>query len=225
MLKVRSSRKAECQPSPASRRVLRTLKCFSTHASLSSHSISQVLSSRPDHSKHTTTVMGLKRKASVIDNAGYCLRGLTRPSAPSSTSSSFSPTSTNTLSHAHNSHDKGTYNFCQIEAVPYYLHSRTRKRHRDDRPGEEIIHEHTLRKLYDAQRLHLGEALPISELIDLDEQARVMEEGEEEDEDTDMSDEPLAELPRSPQRNQRTLEAFFGGRNTAATPSSKSDQG
>jgi hypothetical protein len=33
-----------------------------------------------------------------------------------------------------------------------------------------------------------------------------------------MSDEqPLAELPRSPQRNQRTLEAFFGNRHTAAT--------
>jgi len=161
--------------------------------------------------------MGLKRKASIIDNAGGCRREHTSPSAHSSTSStSFSsPTSTNTLSPAHNPHDNASYNFWQIEAVPYYLNSRTRKRHRDDRPEEEIIHEHTLKKLYDAQRLHLDEALPISEVIDLDEQERMMEEREDEgEEDIDMSDEPPAELPRSPQRNQRTLEAFFAGRNT-----------
>jgi hypothetical protein len=176
--------------------------------------------------------MGLKRKASVLEDAVYDHHEQRSPSAPSLTYSS-SPTSTNTLSSpAHNFHHDSVhapYDLWQIQAVPlpYYLNSRTRKRHRDDRPEEDIVHEHTLKKLYDAQRLHLDEALPIrSEVSDhLDTQAQEKEE----DEDIDMmSDEqPLAELPRSPQRNQRTLEAFFGGRNrsTAAATIRSSGSG
>jgi hypothetical protein len=40
------------------------------------------------------------------------------------------------------------------EAVPNYLNSRTRKRFRDGRPDEEVIHQHTLSKLFSAQRSH-----------------------------------------------------------------------
>ncbi|KAI7220218.1 hypothetical protein KC333_g2475 [Hortaea werneckii] len=40
------------------------------------------------------------------------------------------------------------------------LNSRTRKRHRDDRPDEQQIHASTIQRLYDAQRKH-PEASPI----------------------------------------------------------------
>lgn len=40
------------------------------------------------------------------------------------------------------------------EAGPSYLNSRTRKRFRDGRPDEEIIHQNTLSKLFSAQRQH-----------------------------------------------------------------------
>ncbi|KIW17491.1 hypothetical protein PV08_04685 [Exophiala spinifera] len=170
--------------------------------------------------------MGLKRKASVLEESIYQLQEQhqSSPVAPSLTYSS--PASTTTVSPTHDSRNNtGTpYDFWKIEAVPY-LSSRTRKRYRDNRPEEEIIHENTLRKLYDAQRLHLDEALPISEVVDLHEQDDF--DQEEENGDVDMTDGADTELPQSPQRNQRTLESFFAAKsqdlsNTSSSSSSNS---
>ncbi|KAL6250623.1 hypothetical protein RBB50_002925 [Rhinocladiella similis] len=160
--------------------------------------------------------MGLKRKASVLDESAYQFQEQQSSSSPVAPSLTYSsPASTNTISPTHDS--RGTsntpYSFWKIEAVPY-LSSRTRKRYRDNRPEEEIIHENTLRKLYDAQRLHLDEALPISEVVDM----RSDGQGGIQEEDIDMTDQADAELPQSPQQNQRTLEAFFGGRSMATPP-------
>ncbi|KIW42746.1 uncharacterized protein PV06_06262 [Exophiala oligosperma] len=167
--------------------------------------------------------MGLKRKASVLEDSLYQVQEqqqqqqLSSPVAPSLTYSS--PASTNTISPVRDSlrgdDNAAPYNFWKIEAVPY-LSSRTRKRYRDNRPEEEIVHENTLRKLYDAQRLHLDDALPISEVVNLDGQGDIQVEEEDDVDMTDGTDNPG--LPRSPQRNQRTLESFFCGVQSIVTP-------
>ncbi|KAI1621699.1 hypothetical protein EDD37DRAFT_129332 [Exophiala viscosa] len=151
--------------------------------------------------------MGHKRKASTLGEPIYTYHGHlhTSPTAPSLTSSPS--TSTSTLSPTNGT----AYPSWSISVVPY-LTSRTRKRYRDDRPEEEIIHENTLRKLYDAQRLHLDEALPMCEVFNLEEQ----EQYEPTQEDAEMSNEPMPELPRSVQGSQRTIEAFFGGRSNTS---------
>ncbi|KAK4937808.1 hypothetical protein LTR10_021611 [Elasticomyces elasticus] len=131
--------------------------------------------------------MGLKRKASSLDEPVYVYHGHphTSPTAPSLTSSPSMSTSTISPTNGI------AYPSWNISAVPY-LTSRTRKRYRDDRPEVEIIHENTLRKLYDAQRLHLDEALPMSEVIAFEEQEQ---------------DDP---------GSQKTIESFFGGRSTTS---------
>ncbi|KIV78060.1 hypothetical protein PV11_09822 [Exophiala sideris] len=151
--------------------------------------------------------MGLKRKASSLDEPVYVYHAHphTSPTAPSLTSSPSMSTSTISPTNGI------AYPSWNISAVPY-LTSRTRKRYRDDRPEEEIIHENTLKKLYDAQRLHLDEALPMSEVIAFEEQ----EQDDPVRQDTEMSDKPVPELPISAQDSQKTIESFFGGRSTTS---------
>ncbi|OQV04750.1 hypothetical protein CLAIMM_09588 [Cladophialophora immunda] len=147
--------------------------------------------------------MSAKRKASVFEEDMFHFQPNTIPSTPSVTSSPLSST-TSTISSNSDAHP---YDFLKVKAVPY-LNSRTRKRYRDDRPNEETIHENTLRKLYEAQRLHLDEAMPMSDVISLGEDGLPMDEA-----DAEMTDDvPEAEIPQTAQSNQRTIDAFFGGR-------------
>ncbi|KAJ9602524.1 hypothetical protein H2200_013067 [Cladophialophora chaetospira] len=147
--------------------------------------------------------MGTKRKASIFEDDNLTLHHNPRSSPPSLASSS--PLSTSTIQSS--SDNINALDFYRVIAVPY-LNTRTRKRHRDDRPDAEIIHENTLRKLFDAQRFHLDEAMPVSEAIGLDRQGDVMDE-----EDADMTDDvPEVEIPQTIERNQKSINAFFGGR-------------
>ena len=155
--------------------------------------------------------MGLKRKASDLEDAFCQPEATTSPIAPSLSSS---PGSTSTLPSSLAGH-ASPYTFYKISPVPY-LGSRTRKRYRDDRPDEETIHENTLRKLYDAQRLHLDEAVPLSEAMSIDDHDERLEYK------IDMIDEPETMIPNSIQRNQRTLEAFFGKKPTTQSKPSGS---
>ncbi|KAL2438744.1 hypothetical protein ABEF95_013564 [Exophiala dermatitidis] len=100
---------------------------------------------------------------------------LTSPLPTLSSPSSASTMSEDASSSSHHLHPSSPvpcspYNFwtrLNDQKIPY-LNSRTRKRHRDGRPDEETIHETTLKKLYDAQRLHLDETLPMPTDLDLD---------------------------------------------------------
>ncbi|GAB0134039.1 hypothetical protein EsDP_00002425 [Epichloe bromicola] len=65
-------------------------------------------------------------------------------SSPSSSSSVFSSPSSNGLS------DVNPLAFSNMP--PAHLHSRTFKRHRDGRPSEEQVHQHTLNLLYSARQ-------------------------------------------------------------------------
>ncbi|OAP62274.1 hypothetical protein AYL99_04477 [Fonsecaea erecta] len=152
--------------------------------------------------------MSGKRKASVFEEDMFHLQpNTTISTTPSVTSSPLSSTSS-TISSLGDTHP---YDFLRVKAVPY-LNSRTRKRYRDDRPDEEIIHENTLKKLYDAQRLHLDEAMPMSDVISLGEDGLPVDEA-----DTEMTDDvPDAEIPQTAQLNQRTIDAFFGSRGGGA---------
>ncbi|OAL31647.1 hypothetical protein AYO20_08190 [Fonsecaea nubica] len=143
-----------------------------------------------------------KRKASTFEEDMYNFRPSTMiPSTPSTTSSPLSSTST-----ISSNSDANPYDFLRVKAVPY-LNSRTRKRYRDDRPDEETIHENTLKKLYEAQRLHLDEAMPMSDVIPFGEDGLPVDEA-----DAEMTDEvPEAEIPHAAQSNQTTIDAFFGG--------------
>lgn len=160
--------------------------------------------------------MGVKRKASLFEEDDtltlhHHTSTNASPSVPSSsplsTSTFCSTNSTNTAP----SYD--TYYTRKINPIPYFANVRTRKRHRDNRPAEEAVHEHTLRKLYDAQRLHLDEAMSLSEVLGLEEPSenQIHQYNEHEgqgDGDVEMTDEDV-ELPQTVQRNQRTLDAFF----------------
>ncbi|KIW98957.1 uncharacterized protein Z519_00620 [Cladophialophora bantiana CBS 173.52] len=158
--------------------------------------------------------MSGKRKASVFEEDMFNLQQNIIPSSPSLTSSPQSTTST--ISYNSDTHP---YLTVRIKAVPY-LNSRTRKRYRDDRPNEEIIHENTLRKLYDAQRLHLDEAMPMSDVIPLGEDGVPMDEADAEM----IGDVPEAEIPQTAQPNQRTIDAFFGGRGNSQSRENMADQ-
>ncbi|KIW72400.1 hypothetical protein PV04_00597 [Phialophora macrospora] len=152
--------------------------------------------------------MGTKRKASAFEEDNVAYQQQPRSGTPSLASSS--PLSTSTVQSSNS--DAAPYGFHRVEAVPY-LNSRTRKRHRDDRPDDEAIHENTLRKLYDAQRFHLDEAMLVSDVLDVDD---LCQHKEGEDEDAEMMDDlPEAGLPLKIERNQRSIDAFFGGKSAA----------
>ncbi|GIJ82735.1 hypothetical protein Asppvi_001246 [Aspergillus pseudoviridinutans] len=80
-----------------------------------------------------------------------------------------------------------------VEDSPRHLHSRTRKRFRDDRPDEKVVYENTLRWLFNAQKHQHGPAPPIVQ---------------DEDEDADMDSEPLPPSEITDPR-QQTLHKFF----------------
>ena len=101
-----------------------------------------------------------------------------------------------------------TINFYRVTAIPF-LNTRTRKRYRDDRPNEEVIHENTLKKLFDAQRLHLDEAMPMSDVMNFD--GGIGRAVEEDAEMTDDTFDVEMEIPQTVQPKQKTIEAFFGG--------------
>ncbi|EXJ81314.1 hypothetical protein A1O3_07604 [Capronia epimyces CBS 606.96] len=162
--------------------------------------------------------MGLKRKASALedfDTTSHLEPYLIGPATPSLTGLSSPSSASTTRSTAEDAHPHHPYNFWRVDSVPY-LNCRTRKRHRDGRPDEEAIHENTLKKLYTAQRLHLDEAMPTPE-----ETILLVEHGDYDyaDEDADMVDDGpgVVDLPRTVQRNQRTIDAFFGRRDDGST--------
>jgi len=140
---------------------------------------------RPPPQVHAA--MGIKRKASVFEESPLS------PEAPSSTtpslaSSPCSSMSTHTPLHGENV----PYDFWTMGGLPY-LNLRTRKRFRDDRPSEEKIYENTLKKLYDAQRRE-EIAVVDDSMID----------------DADMTDEPTIMTMEPKERNQMSIESFFG---------------
>ena len=145
--------------------------------------------------------MGTKRKASLFEDDTFTTQQNPRSTTPSLASSSPSSTTT-----TQSSSDAPSFDSYRVKAIPY-LSTRTRKRHRGDRPEAEIIHENTLKKLYDAQRLHLDEAMSMSDVMVPGEQGVPM------DEDANMVDDtPEAEIPQQIEGDQRSLEAFFGGK-------------
>ena len=87
----------------------------------------------------------------------------------------------------------------QVKPVSSWLSSRTMKRHRDDRPSEETIHNSTLQKLYEAQK-HPETAEAI--IVDI----------EDLDQDVDLTDEPMTLEPPTtlePEPDQRSILNFF----------------
>lgn len=79
-----------------------------------------------------------------------------------------------------------------VEDSPRHLHSRTRKRFKDDRPDEKVIYENTLRWLFNAQKHQHGPPPVV----------------QDEDEDEDMDPEPLPPSEITDPR-QQTLHKFF----------------
>lgn len=91
------------------------------------------------------------------------------------------------------------------------------KRYRDNRPDQGQIHDHTLKKLYEAQRLHLDEAMPLSEVLS-DEAEEDGQDGQEQSmfEDIDMADlAPLTAAAGMEPLKQKTLDHFFSVRQSA----------
>jgi hypothetical protein len=184
--------------------------------------------------------MGIKRKASEFEQDNYPTAShysrqntcpphdyhhnhndrqtASRSSTPSQLSSSPSSTITNL-----SPHNSDLFNARQTTPIPFQP-LRTRKRTRDNRPAQEVIHEQTLRKLYEAQRLHLDDTshLPIdddlsqaSTLVDTSTDGTnylwgvemVDREGiMDVDMDVDM------EIPKEVEPSQRRIDSFFGGK-------------
>ncbi|EXJ95832.1 hypothetical protein A1O1_00957 [Capronia coronata CBS 617.96] len=160
--------------------------------------------------------MGLKRKALVLEDLDTPIYNFGEPNTGISSFSSPSSTDT-THSVTDDGHASYPLKSCRIDSVPYF-NCRTRKRHRDGRPDEATIHEHTLKQLYDAQRLHLDETmhLPEEDMISVDGLHGDYDRADA-DSDADMLDDEqpmLVELPQATQPNQKTLDAFFGRRET-----------
>jgi hypothetical protein len=183
--------------------------------------------------------MALKRKASELEEDNYPTHHSShsyqpqhdyhhshqatssRSSTPSQLSSSSSPSSTDTNFSPDNSAD--TFGARRIQPIPFQG-IRTRKRHRDNRPAQEIIHEQTLKRLFEAQRLHLDDALalPIDDNLS---QASTLVDGSLDEMDYTGGVESLdglrtmdvdmdidMEIPKEAEPTQRRIDAFFGGR-------------
>lgn len=143
----------------------------------------------------------MKRKASVLEE----------PAAVSdwntldySSSSSASPDSVKAF--ANHGHISAHWN---VDAVPY-LNTRTRKRYRDHRPDEKTVHQNTLAKLFNAQKqIRIGEhneqpphtSIPASSWMP---STATTHWGSSERH-------MLNPLLGQPERNQRSIDAFFGG--------------
>jgi hypothetical protein len=153
--------------------------------------------------------MGIKRKASAFeeDDSFLPFYQSSRTDTPSLASSS--PLSTTTNHSSASSSD--AYQSYNVKPIPF-LSSRTRKRYRDARPDEEAIHENTLKKLFDAQRLHLDEATIMSDTFDTVDEEQRAADGDIEMADDETATFPEVELPATAERNQQVLEAFFGAK-------------
>lgn len=145
--------------------------------------------------------MSLKRKASALEDA---VISQATNGSPTAASSSASPTSSMS-SFSTSSNEQSRYRDAWNVGFVPYMNSRTLKRYRDNRPDQGQIHDHTLRKLYEAQRLHLDEAMPLSEV--LSEEKPIFE-------DVDMNDVPITSSG-SDFLKQKTLESFFNIRQSA----------
>lgn len=98
-------------------------------------------------------------------------------------------------------------------AVPY-LDLRTKKRHRDGRPDQNIVHQNTLAKLFNAQRqIHMEEQRTYSRMSSPPISPLTQRFPESE---FDTSSWQIPEIQaREPERNQRSINSFFGGSSAA----------
>ena len=165
--------------------------------------------------------MGLKRKRSFEDSPSL--------SPPSSTPATSLPSSSQDFD-AHTQMYQATtdtraapLNGWNIAGAPYF-NSRTRKRFRDNRPTAETIHERTLQKLYSAQK-------QLRQGADSDDTRQATAHVISPDTPrnpsryhasaTLISGPPVrVELP--PERNQRSISAFFSGSRSNSDSSSSS---
>ncbi|KAK0323022.1 hypothetical protein LTR82_005952 [Friedmanniomyces endolithicus] len=97
--------------------------------------------------------MALKRKRSSISFSSLATVFSTSTDFPSTAIPSYYPQQKPTPAF----YEKQTWAFPTYDDGPsaQHLNSRTRKRHRDDRPDEQQVHASTINRLYDAQRKHL----------------------------------------------------------------------
>ena len=153
--------------------------------------------------------MGLKRKLSFEDSVSL--------SPPYSTPASSLPSSSQGSSaQPQAQHDAAcatetSLNTWNIAGAPYF-NSRTRKRFRDNRPPEDIIHERTLQKLYSAQKTrqqgfgsedthHVAAHNACPEATH---HLRHHTHGE-------LISGPPVRVEITPERNQRSIDGFFSG--------------
>lgn len=140
--------------------------------------------------------MGFKRKASDFEEDSFSAEP-TLSSVPSLSSTHSSPSTTYPPSSVYG--DSPIRLWANARAP--YLDLRTRKRYRDGRPDEVIIHENTLKKLFDAQRQqHTHDTANAFQTSPLQNNAGVSS--------------GHAIHPEAPiERNQTSIEAFFGKKN------------
>ncbi|KAK0906958.1 hypothetical protein LTR91_015432 [Friedmanniomyces endolithicus] len=108
--------------------------------------------------------MALKRKRSSISFSSPATVFSTSTDFPFTAIPSYYPQQKPTPAF----YEKQTWAFPTYDDGPsaQHLNSRTRKRHRDDRPDEQKVHASTISRLYEAQRKHKdAEPVPSSQSI------------------------------------------------------------
>ncbi|EGD98673.1 hypothetical protein TESG_06153 [Trichophyton tonsurans CBS 112818] len=90
-----------------------------------------------------------------------------------------------------------------IDDTPQHLHSRTRKRFRNDRPDEQAVYDNTLRWLFSAQRQAENHGLYPEPITSIDDSLEGLEEDPSFQEDSTTTS-----LPK-PDPLQKTLHHFF----------------
>lgn len=177
--------------------------------------------------------MGLKRKASALELDFHSTLPLQaqwqqqnslqttfhnhQPSSPPSLTSSAgspgsSPSSMSTEPYhttLQNAFSPSSY-FSPTPAAPW-LHTRTRKRVRDNRPSETQIHTTTMRLLFDAQRPHTQQSDDATMMM-LDDYSPVPEPIIMPFDDNTISlddDAQMTHLDTAPEANQRSIHDFF----------------
>ncbi|KAG5207293.1 hypothetical protein GTR04_6314 [Trichophyton interdigitale] len=90
-----------------------------------------------------------------------------------------------------------------IDDTPQHLHSRTRKRFRNDRPDEQAVYDNTLRWLFSAQRQAENHGLYPEPITSIDDSLQGLEEDPSFQEDSTTTS-----LPK-PDPLQKTLHHFF----------------
>ncbi|OAL72964.1 hypothetical protein A7D00_2737 [Trichophyton violaceum] len=89
-----------------------------------------------------------------------------------------------------------------IDDTPQHLHSRTRKRFRNDRPDEQAVYDNTLRWLFSAQRQAENHGLYPEPITSIDDSLESLEE------DSSFQEDSTTSLPK-PDPSQKTLHHFF----------------